>query len=246
MINVNYATLYFKYLVPTAINREPTNKSIKRLKIEICANASSVDIYLGDGDHGYLDLYLSGVEYAWINPTPTPLEALAQPGALTINPAAAAAKAVHAKETYHGTMRVYCNCKNIKKALLRHIQNALEHKYIQPLLNDDTGLIENDLPTVLTYLDTNYGKVLPEQVKQKESEVLSISFNPMDFMVVLYCPIEQLQKLATAAGITYSPRTSARIRSHSYLEYERFRKGPWRGEEKCDRYKNIGYFQDSL
>ena len=52
-----------------------------------------------------------------------------------------------------------------EKALLRHAQNALELKYIEPLINEDTGLIEDDLPTVLAYLDTNYGKVLSEEVK---------------------------------------------------------------------------------
>ena len=64
MTNVDYATLYFKYPVPTPINREPTNKTIKRLKQELRANASSVKTDLGGGDHGYLGLYLSDVEYA--------------------------------------------------------------------------------------------------------------------------------------------------------------------------------------
>ena len=61
MTNVDYPMLYFKYLVPTPINGEPTNKSIKRLKTEIRANVSSVDTYLGGSDHGYLGLYLSDV-----------------------------------------------------------------------------------------------------------------------------------------------------------------------------------------
>ena len=106
-------------------------------------------------------------------------------------------------------MRMYRERKNVEKALLRHVQNSLEHKYIEPLLNDDMGLIEDNLPTVLTYLDTNYGKILSEEVKQKESEVLAISFNPADIMVVLYRPIEQLQKLVTAAGIPYSSLRSS-------------------------------------
>ena len=66
----------------------------------------------------------------------------------------------------------------------------LEHKYIDPLLNDNTGLIEDNLPTILTYFNTNYGKVLSEEVKQKESEVFAMSFNPADPMIVLYCAIE--------------------------------------------------------
>ena len=53
--------------------------------------------------------------------------------------------------------------------MLRHAQNALENKYIEPLINDNTGLIEDDLPMVLVYLDTNYRKFLSEEVKQKDS-----------------------------------------------------------------------------
>ena len=75
MTNVDYAKLYFKYPVTTPINGESTKKSIKRLKIEIRANASSVNTDLGGGDHGYLGLYLLDVEYVRINPTPTPFAA---------------------------------------------------------------------------------------------------------------------------------------------------------------------------
>ena len=192
MTNVDYETLYFKYPVPTSIKGGPTNKFIKHLKTEIRASPGSVDTDLGGGNHGYLGLYLSDVEYARINPTPTPFQAPAWSGALTINPAAAAVMAVHDKETHHEKMCVYRECKKVDKALLRHVQNTLEHKYIDSLLNDGTGLIEDDSSTLLTYLETNYGKVPSEEVKQKESEVLAMSLNPADPMVVLYHFIEQL------------------------------------------------------
>lgn len=70
--NVDYASVYFKYKLPTPINGEPSNKSLKRLKTELCANGSSININLGGGNHGYLGLVLSDVEYARISPTPTP------------------------------------------------------------------------------------------------------------------------------------------------------------------------------
>ena len=108
-------------------------------------------------------------------------------------------------------MRLYRECKNVEKAFFRHAQNALENKYTEPLINDNMGLIEDDLPTILAYLDTNYGKVPSEEVKQKESEVLSTSFNPADPMVVLFGPIEQLHKLAIAAGIPYSTEQQLEI-----------------------------------
>ena len=124
--NVDYAATYFKYPVPSPINGEPTNKTLKRLKTELRANGSSVDTDLGGGDHGYLGLILSDLEYSRINPRPNVFQAPAWPGALVINPNATAIEAVHAKEQHRETVRVYRECKNVEKALLRHIQNALE------------------------------------------------------------------------------------------------------------------------
>ena len=48
--NIDYATLYFKYRIPSPITGEPTNKLLKRLKSELRANASSVDTDLGGGE----------------------------------------------------------------------------------------------------------------------------------------------------------------------------------------------------
>ena len=47
--HIDYAASYFKYPTPTPIHEEPTNKSLKRLKTELRANASSVDTDLGGG-----------------------------------------------------------------------------------------------------------------------------------------------------------------------------------------------------
>ena len=73
-------------------------------------------------------------------------------------------------------------------------------------MDNDTGLIEDDIPTVLDYLFTTYGKVTAEEVNNKEAEVLNISFNPADPLVTIYRPIKQLQKKATEAGIPHTPQ----------------------------------------
>ena len=204
--NVDYANVYFKYKIPTPINGEPSNKSLKRLKTELRANGSSIDTDLGGGDHGYLGLVLSDVEYARISPAPTPFVAPNFPGSLLVDPALSAVEQVQARESHKEQCALYRECKNVEKALLRHIQTALEEKYLEAMVDEDTGLIEEDIPTVLDYLFATYGKVTAEEVKNKESEVLSISFNPADPLVTIFRPIEQLQKKATEAGIPYTPQ----------------------------------------
>ena len=98
--NIDYATLYFKYKNPTGINGEPTYKSLKRLKTELRANASSVDTDLGGGDHGYLGLVLSDAEYARITPMPAAFVAPNFPGPLVIDPALTAMQVVQARESH--------------------------------------------------------------------------------------------------------------------------------------------------
>ena len=184
--NIDYAAVYFKYSVPTPITGEPTHKSLKRLKTELRANASSVDTDLGGGDHGYLGLVLTDVEYARIMPTPQPFVPLNFPGLLVIHSAHIAMQQVQARETHNEVITLYRECKNLEKALLRHIQTAVEEKFVEFMVDNDTGIIEEDVPTVLEYLFTTYGKVTAEEVKKKEHECLNISFNPANPMITIF------------------------------------------------------------
>ena len=149
MDNVDYTATYFKYPVPSPINGKPMNKTLKRLKTELRANRSSVDKDLGEGNHNYLGLILANQKYLLINPTPNQFEAPAWPGALVINPATTAVEAVHKKEGHKELVCVYREYKNVEKALLCHIQNTVKKTYIEHLIDEDTRLIEHDIPTVL-------------------------------------------------------------------------------------------------
>ena len=100
------------------------------------------------------------------------------------------------KEAYNEQKRLYLECKNVEKAILRHIQDAIEDKYVESLVDDYTNLLTDDVPMIMQYLFYNYGKVWSEEVSQKESEVMSISWQPSDPIVLLTRPIENLQKLA--------------------------------------------------
>jgi len=82
---IDYASLYFKYKTPTPIRGEPTHKSLKRLKLELQSNASSVETDLGGGNYGYLGLVLTDEEYATI-PNTQPFVAPNYPPTLVIPP----------------------------------------------------------------------------------------------------------------------------------------------------------------
>lgn len=200
---IDYASSYFKFKTPTPIRGEPTHKSLKRLKLELQANASSVETDLGGGNYGYLGLVLTDDEYASI-PHTQPFVAPNYPPPLLIPATSTQIQAIELKEQHGEAKRLYLECKNVEKALLRHIQDAIEDKFIEPLVDPYTNLLTGDVPSILEYLNYNYGKVRSEEVTQKDNEVMTMSWQPTDPLVLLTRPIEQLQKLATTAGIPYT------------------------------------------
>ena len=200
---VDYAASYFKYKTPTPIIGAPSHKTLKRLKQELRANASSVDTDLGGGDHGYLGLVLTDEEYLRVAPN-TPFVAPEFPCSLLIPANTDMVTAMNLREAHKRDTNLYRECREVEKALLRHITAAVESKYIDSLKNEDTDLVEDDIPTVLEYLFSSYGKVPTREVKEKEVEVLATPFVPSDPMVTIYRPIEQLRTLADIAKIPYT------------------------------------------
>ena len=96
---IDYASSYFKYKTPTPIRGKPTYKLLKRLKLELQANASSVETDLGGRNHGHLGLILTDAEYALI-PNTQPFIAPNYPSPLVIPATAIQIQALELKEQY--------------------------------------------------------------------------------------------------------------------------------------------------
>ena len=200
--NVDYAASYFKYKTPTPINGELNHTSIKRLEVELTANACGVEQH--KEDWGYLGLVLSDEDYAKIKPTPTKFEAPEYPKELTIPTNATQVTAFNLRKKYKEAKREYYECKNDENALLRHIKDAIEPQYLESMVNPHTQLLEADIPMVLKYLKDKYGKVPTDMVKEKETEIRNMNFNPADPLVLLFNPVEKLKKLAIEAEVPYT------------------------------------------
>ena len=68
------------------------------------------------------------------------------------------------KEAYNEQKRLYLEYKNVEKALPRHIQDAIENKYIESLIDKYINLLTDDVSTIMQYLFYNYGKVWSEEI----------------------------------------------------------------------------------
>ena len=203
--HIDYATTYFPHKLPTLTRGEPTYKDLKRVKMELRANASSIDSELGGGDHGYLGLVLTDPEYLAVpgvsghNFIPPPY-----PGPLIIDPAASDVQAIQARDLHLDNKRNYRECTHIEKALLKHLQGSFQPHFFEMFVDDDTALLTSDIPTILTHLFSRYGQVSGTDVQDCLNEVLKTPFTPADPLVTLWNPIQKLNKLATQARIPYS------------------------------------------
>ena len=123
--HVDYVAYYFQHSYLTKIRGEPTYKTLKK-KNELCANTISVSSNLGGGNHGYLGLILDNVEYQYVSggvEFNVPLYL----SFINVGAIASAVEAVHLREQHHELVRKYIDCHNIEKALLCHIQQALDY-----------------------------------------------------------------------------------------------------------------------
>ena len=71
------------------------------------------------------------------------------PGPLVIPATATPIEAFELKERHQEEKMLYLELKNVEKALLRHMQDAIEEKYIESLVNGHTNLLDGCVPTML-------------------------------------------------------------------------------------------------
>ena len=200
--NVDYARVYFKYPKPTPIRGEPTHEDIEHLKKELRANAASVDSNLGGGDHGYLGLVLPRREYQKI--ATTEFKVPDYPAPLSIPANTDSVAALNLRTKHKEKQDAHKRCKDVERALLRHVQSAMDEEWLDTLINEDTQLIEDDIEDVITYLEENYGHIPSEELKEMENAIIATVYNPVDSMLAVFRPIEKLKAKAIKAKRSYT------------------------------------------
>ena len=158
---VDYAASYFKYKTPTPIQGAPTNKTLKRLKQELRANASSVESDLGGGDHGFLGLVLTDVDYTSVSTTP--FTAPTYPTALDIPPGSDQVTALNLRETYKEERRAYFECKMLRKRSSAIFKTQSKISIWYPLSTRIPNLSRTIFPTFYNTSSTHTARYRPKR-----------------------------------------------------------------------------------
>ena len=82
------------------------------------------------------------------------------------------------KETYDTNLRLYNECQVVELALRNKITDAAEQNYLSALRNAVTDIIPNNISTILTFLQTTYGRISPVELMPKEDDLKYFVYDP--------------------------------------------------------------------
>ena len=116
-------------------------------------------------------------DYCRIAPTDTFTQP-PNPGALVPNPAGTAAQIASAEDIHHLTKKLYLETLLLKQTFTQQIIEAINTKYLAVLRNSITGKIMPLVPTILEFLNNNYGRITPQQLDSKTTTVKSMIYDP--------------------------------------------------------------------
>ena len=171
----DYKTVHFEYKSLDKIHGAPTIDSLLRIFRQLKRNIQCVSTTLGGGQLGYLALVLSDAAYTTI-PNSAPFVRPLDPGAFIITSMKkdeiAQQQVDHNEEKQH-----YNSCQAVEQALRKQIIDAILAEYLDALRNTDTDMINNSIPAIIQYLQTNFERVTDQELSDKEDEVKKICYD---------------------------------------------------------------------
>ena len=192
---IDYANTCFQYPVLDKIHGQPSFESLKNLKKQLKTNSQCV----GDPNaFGYLGLVLPQAEFTRI--ANTQFTPPADPGTFTVPPFTAVNEAMRLQEEHKERVRVFRECSNVEKALLKQVVAALEPQYMKQFRCPLTNSIRRTLRDVLQTLFSTYGRVSSDELAKVEEKVKTYYWPATDPPDTLYNLVEELIYYSEAAN----------------------------------------------
>ena len=195
----------FTYAFPNhlpPIVDEPTYETLKELKDQLKANATSIPTTLGGGNHGYLGLILSPAAYATISPTA--FVEPAYPGQHPTIPAGTNAANTSAIIRHHTEdTRQWREFKNVSTALKNQLLSAVDDIYVRALRDRHVGYMNQSIRNLLTHLFNNYGNITQLELEDNDTKMRTL-WDPNSPFDCLVQQLEDGQDYADDGGQPYT------------------------------------------
>lgn len=220
----DYRERFFEYKDLTKIHGQPTIDSILQIVRQLKRNSQGVRTTLGGGQMGYLALVIDAASYNAI-PGAVPFVRPLDPGLFTpIVPVGVRAVPLTAadiatqKITFDEEKRRYNECQAIEVALRNQVTEAIEDEYLQPLRNVTTDMIHTPIPDIFTFLGNTYGKLSPQQLRQREKVIDDIIFDPTKNVDTVFNKIQEFQDLCQ---LLRNSKTDTQLVIYAYLCFQK-------------------------
>ncbi len=167
----------FPHPTLTPIVGKPSLATLTLLKSELYANAMVTDCELGGGNHGYLALAMSPLEYALQQGTIPFIEPV-NPGAQAAHtPALNARQITEANRRHDYAVARYTEYKAIKNQLKLQLIGAVHATYIAILRDPIFGLANVEARAIIVHLMDTYGTCTIEDLEANRNQVMN-DWNP--------------------------------------------------------------------
>ena len=234
---MDYTSTHFEYKELCKIHGQPDIDSLLRIFRQLKRNAQKVHTLLGGGQLGYLALVLSTAAYDSItNSAPFTRPVLVG----TFTPSTtrvSAAELAHERAAHDENVRVYNECQAVEQALRNQLIDAIPAEYLDSLRNVDSDMINDSIPDIITFLQTNYCQLTDQELSDREDKLKNSVFNPEDPVDLIFNKIKSFADLCVMTG---NDKSDGQLVSLSYLIFNRTKAyidslKIWNAKPKVDR-----------
>lgn len=211
---MDYKSTHFEYKELSKIHSQPDIDSLLRIFRQLKRNAQKVQTILGGGQLGQLALVLTTASYDSItNSNPFTRPVLVGTFTPSIN-RVSAAELAHERAAHEETVRVYNECQAVEQALRNQLIDAIPAEYLDSLQNVDSDMINDSIPDIITFLQTNYYQLTDQELSDRDDKLKNSVFNPEDPVDLMFNKIKAFADLCVMTG---NDKSDGQLVSLSYL-----------------------------
>ena len=87
-----------------------------------------------------------------------------------------------------------------KKALRQQVIESIDTDYLEELRNRETCMINESIPTIISFLQQNYGKITEQQFYEREDEIKNFRYDPQLPVDTVFIKIDKFQDMCELVG----------------------------------------------
>ena len=101
---------------------------------------------------------------------------------------------------HNETKHNYNECQAVEQALRKQLIEGIPAEYLDSLRNTDTDMINDSIPDISLYLQTNFGRITDQELSDREDEVKKFSYDLATPIDSIFNRIKAFQDLCILTG----------------------------------------------